>query len=303
MVEFGGRVWRRLLPGIVVTILLLFSSQATSQSVAKAIPKSAVDSRDMKVYWVRSAEPGCGQICPEWIVARGNIVPSTPKLFRKLFRQIGKRHLPVILDSGGGSVEAALSIGKMVREHQLDVIVGSTSLSTCSSSVTDCSVKHRDGEPYLGYQVIWSGTCASACPIILAGGVRRMAFGDAIGAHQVVETRRRERIRYRDTFTTVNGRKKLLRRSVISRQIIVGKPTTDVPKSYYDSLRKYFSAMGVSPAYVDFFARATPDKMYFLTSAERFATKITNADPPKTGYFDKSTCLANPPAEFCVKRP
>jgi hypothetical protein len=287
-----------------VMVVAVLASLACGSALAgnKKTPAAGDNGRSMTVRLVRSAEPGCEPNCPEWIVAHGEITLATPALFRGLFRKIRNRRLPVVLDSGGGSVESAISIGKMIRKHKLDVIVGNSTLSKCSASTPDCSKTHKDGEPYLGYHVIWSGTCASACPFILAGGVNRMAWGDAIGAHQIVATRSVERVKYRDTFRTQNGRKKFIRRVILSRKVFTKKPTTDLAKPYVNNLRRYFSGMGVDPSYVGFFAKATPENMYFLTSAERVATHIINADPPDTRFLTKATCSGETAASYCVKR-
>ncbi len=62
----------------------------------------------------------------------------------------------VVLDSPGGSVDDALSIGRLIHEKSLSTLVASGSL------------------------------CASSCPVIFASGAERLAGRDAaIGVHQI----------------------------------------------------------------------------------------------------------------------
>ena len=117
----------------------------------KAAPKQPEPPKEawqlpMKVVIVRSSEAGCEPVCPEWIMAEGEITTATPGVFRKALKQMGKRKLPVIIRSPGGQVNAALEIGRMIRKAKLDVAVGWTKYSGCAPADKTCTLpKERKG--------------------------------------------------------------------------------------------------------------------------------------------------------------
>jgi hypothetical protein len=70
----------------------------------------------------------------------------------------------VYLNSPGGSLVTAMQLGRVLREHAFDTRVG-----TRTTDVTRAT----------------AGTCHSACPFILAGGVQRsLETGSAVGLHR-----------------------------------------------------------------------------------------------------------------------
>lgn len=86
----------------------------------------------------------------------GTIDPGSSSRFLAEIEARGEYVSTVLLDSPGGSVDDALSIGRLIREREL------------STEVAD------------------GGLCASSCPLIFAGGSERIAGrGAAIGVHQI----------------------------------------------------------------------------------------------------------------------
>lgn len=70
----------------------------------------------------------------------------------------------VYLNSPGGSLITAMQLGRVLREHGLDTEVGARGVDVTRAT---------------------SGTCYSACPFVLAGGVRRQVIaGSVIGVHR-----------------------------------------------------------------------------------------------------------------------
>jgi hypothetical protein len=70
----------------------------------------------------------------------------------------------VYLNSPGGSLVTAMQLGRVLREHAFDTRVGARTLDAAQAT---------------------AGTCHSACPFVLAGGVRRsLETGSAIGLHR-----------------------------------------------------------------------------------------------------------------------
>lgn len=86
----------------------------------------------------------------------GTIDPGSSARFLAEIEARGEYVSTVLLDSPGGSVDDALSIGRLIREREL------------ATEVAD------------------GGLCASSCPLILAGGTERVAGrAAAIGVHQI----------------------------------------------------------------------------------------------------------------------
>lgn len=70
----------------------------------------------------------------------------------------------VFLNSPGGSLVTAMQLGRVLREHAFDTRVGTRTTDATRAT---------------------AGTCHSACPFILAGGVRRsLETGSAVGLHR-----------------------------------------------------------------------------------------------------------------------
>lgn len=65
---------------------------------------------DMRFAIVRSATSTCEPSCSEWITAYGTIKPDTPSKLRKGLQKLGKRRLPIVIDSNGGAVLAAMEM-------------------------------------------------------------------------------------------------------------------------------------------------------------------------------------------------
>lgn len=86
----------------------------------------------------------------------------------------------VYLNSPGGSLVTAMQLGRVLREHALDTRVGTRTTDATRAT---------------------AGTCHSACPFILAGGVQRsLETGSAIGLHRAEN---RVPIRDKDVFQHV----------------------------------------------------------------------------------------------------
>lgn len=86
----------------------------------------------------------------------GTIDPGSAQRFADEIAARGEYVETILLDSPGGSVEDALSIGRLIREQGLSTRVAS------------------------------GGLCASSCPLIFAAGSERQAGrGAAIGVHQI----------------------------------------------------------------------------------------------------------------------
>lgn len=109
---------------------------------------------------------------------------------RQTVQEVSKRlkgkKLPVVFQSPGGDVAAALSVGRMIRAAGLETAVGRTVLNGCPMLVPRCPEKivkngWSQGEVHSG-----GAYCFSACPLAFMGGQIRAAAATArIGLHQI----------------------------------------------------------------------------------------------------------------------
>ena len=159
---------------------------------ALAVPTVAAESpstkdiEQMRFVVVRSNEPGCEPTCPEWISADGTINARTPALLKRALKGLGGRKLPLVVSSPGGDAYAAMALGRMIRKSGLSVAVGKTRFVGCQPDQKDCKENQGKAARYVGSADMYDAYCASACPLILAGGVERLAGRlGVVGLNQV----------------------------------------------------------------------------------------------------------------------
>ncbi len=132
----------------------------------------------MRFVRVTSAEAACKPNCPEWLSAEGRIVPGTARAFADAIANLKGRRLPILIHSPGGSVADAGGMGELIRAKGLAVAVARTLIANCPEASPKCP----DGP---GAAITGGAICASACVLVLAGGVERLAAPSAlIGVHQ-----------------------------------------------------------------------------------------------------------------------
>ena len=133
----------------------------------------------MRFVRVTGAEAACKPNCPEWLSAEGRIEPGTAKAFADAIANLKGRRLPILIHSPGGSVADAGAMGELIRAKGLAVAVARTLITNCPEGSPKCP----DGP---GTAITGGAICASACVLVLAGGVERLAGPAArIGVHQI----------------------------------------------------------------------------------------------------------------------
>ncbi len=136
---------------------------------------------DPPVRFVRvmSSDKACEPDCPEWISVEGTITPGSAAAFAKIVADLRGRRLPVLISSRGGSLRDALEMGALIRAKGLAVAVARTLIANCPSQARACPAAR-------GQAIVGGAACASACPLVLAGGVVRL-IGPAplVGVHQI----------------------------------------------------------------------------------------------------------------------
>ncbi len=227
----------------------------------------------MRVYIVRSAAAGCEPGCPEWIAAQGRIDASSLGRFKKVFKELGKRKLPILIHSGGGLAEEGLAIGRLLRGKGIDVAVSKTAFTPCAPEATACRKKEAQ-KTLRGIADAGFSVCASSCAFILAGGIRRfVGAGSYVGVHrgEMIYTKVLHTYRmtpYRTDDGSVRYRRKLLSEKVVSEK------RKETPKKIYDKYEKYFAEMGVGKDIMPLLLATPNSSVHWLTREELRATRM-----------------------------
>lgn len=285
------RLWK-----ICGVVLLL---AATSLGVISTAMAQQSDD-EMKIVVVRSAEPGCEPVCPEWISAEGEITRRTDDRFREVFRKLGKRRLPVIVHSPGGSVEAAMLIGRMIRERKLDVAIGTTNFRGCKPLEEGCTVNAGRGADYFGTVSLAGAFCNSACPLVLAGGVHRVALpSTSIGLHQVTTTFTKTKVVYQTRYRIVRGKKRVVSKKVVRRENAGSYTTYEMNTSMERRLRAYLTELGVDPNLVERMKATRASELSTLVEPERTTSKLVERNGSLNGLVGPSACKSVPASSNC----
>jgi len=171
-----NRRLRRSAQALAAALLALAALPSYADLRPPVRPRRAYPMRFVRVV---SAEAACKPNCPEWLSAEGQIMPGTAKAFADAVANLKGRRLPILIHSPGGSVADAGAMGELIREKGLAVAVARTLIADCPETSPKCP----DGP---GEAITGGAMCASACVLVLAGGVERLAAPSArIGVHQI----------------------------------------------------------------------------------------------------------------------
>jgi hypothetical protein len=238
----------------IVSLLALAFSLLALPAAAQDKPAVAPQPEPMRIVLTRSAEP-CEPDCREWLAAQGAISNETLAELRRALAELNGRKLPLLVYSTGGTVEAAIAMGELVRKSGLDIAVARTVFT------------QRD--PARGTIDERSPLCASACTLFLAGGQRRIIPPQSrIGVHQqtIVET---ETTTVRD-YKIVRGRKELVDERTETRTVKQEQATGEIDTK----MRRYLNAMGLDRSFLEATVSTPADTMRYLKPDEMLATTI-----------------------------
>jgi hypothetical protein len=174
--RIGKQRLRRVARALAFVLSGLIALPSYADLRPKARPRGAPP---MRLVRVTSAEAACKPNCPEWLSAEGRIEPGSAKAFADAIANLKGRRLPILIHSPGGSVADAGALGELIRAKGLAVAVARTLITNCPEASPKCP----DGP---GTAITGGAICASACVLVLAGGVERLAGPSArIGVHQI----------------------------------------------------------------------------------------------------------------------
>lgn len=232
----------------------------------------------MRIVIAHDQQPGCEPKCADWISAEGDIVPETANELHRVLKRLGARKLPLFMSSPGGSIEAALAMGREIRAHKLDVAVVRTYFAPCEPGSKTC----KNGTPTDGAPATAdSGTafCASSCTFVLASGTRRVAPANShVGVHQITGFQTFVRVKriYRVMRQIRNGVPVEISRHLISERPVSRKTVqAEITDKSYKPIVAFFKDMGISDDIVPLMVSAANSDIHWMTQAELAQTHLT----------------------------
>ncbi|MER8753924.1 hypothetical protein NKH57_32955 [Mesorhizobium sp. M1050] len=258
----------------------------------------------MRFVIVRSNAPGCEPICPEWISAEGSIEAGTPALFKRMLKTLGGRDLPIVVDSPGGNVEAALALGRLIRKNVLDIAIGKTVFSGCHPDAEGCQDRNKNGAHYLGDVVDYGAMCNSACPLMFAGGVRRVVGEWAfLGVHQITTTYIRTKLQYRTTYRIVAGKKKVLNTKIVSRKDAGSYKTYEMSKAVEKRLAAYLDEMGIDQGVLETMKSTPASEIHQIALDDMLRMKLVTSMDAADLLTAAGLCRSDRLAANCLEIP
>jgi hypothetical protein len=256
---------------VATAALLAAASAAGAEARAAPRPQAAPTSlAPMRFVRVRSGGSACRTDCPEWISAEGKIVTGTADALARVLAAADDRRLPIFINSAGGSVQDAMAMGRLIRAKRLAVVVAHTAIAPCAGSARDC------GEAQ-GSAMSLGAYCASACTLVLAGGIERYVSPlSFVGVHQLTEliTKTEVKRAYAVRYLVLAGVKLELSRKLVAERRSTETTRQAADRGVDDSVGRYLSEMGVVDPVMKL-TLATPAKdVRWLTAEELAASHL-----------------------------
>jgi hypothetical protein len=165
--------------GVRVGRSLLLAAAAAAAGTALLTPFTvSASERTLPMHFqlrVEGPADSCGTKCKVFISAMGAITADTPRDFHAFAQGRTLNGATVVLDSDGGSVHGAITLGREIRHLGLNTTVG---------TVVDLKSTAR-GEPARG-TFSPRADCESMCAFVLLAGVHRTVSPEArVMVHQI----------------------------------------------------------------------------------------------------------------------
>ena len=211
----------------------------------------------MQFEW-NSDKASCGSSpARAWISAVGPVTDATAADFEAFAGSSDLRGAVIVLDSEGGSVLAALEVGRSIRRRGMTTTVGKTTRVLCP----DGTVSHSTLSP--------KADCESMCAFVLLGGVHRYVPAEArVLVHQIwLGSKRKRSLENQYTANEL---------SLVQRDLA--------------TLARYTVEMGASIELIEAAARVPPweplypltrdELRHFLVATDGPSMQLTAAAPP-----------------------
>jgi hypothetical protein len=182
------------LRSILAAVFVLVCGSAMAQSVTRpARPAPArpaarpIQAHPVVFYVAKGAPDACGRGCDTWIGIEGQIDTGAAARFRKFFKPLRDRNLPIYITSPGGNLEQALAMGTFLHAKPAVVRVARTVARECGFEAQDsdvCIKLKQSGREITSDLWTRNAICNSACPYFLLGAsTREIAPDTSLGVH------------------------------------------------------------------------------------------------------------------------
>ncbi|WP_195909496.1 hypothetical protein [Rhizobium tubonense] len=186
----------------------------------------------------------------------------------------------------------------MISERGLSVAIGQSRLKDCSTGRPFCAEGRRWGT--LGAVNAAGGYCYSACPLILAGGSRRMLSPYAdVGVHQLTYIQTHVRIEYQTAYKTINGKRRAADRWEVGRKVLSEHKDTKMTDATKATLLSYFKEMGVDSSIFDMLMSATPDTFRMISQAQALKIGLVTDSNSADDLIAAGNCPIGQPLSIC----
>jgi Tfp pilus assembly protein PilF len=250
-------------------LLKAVPDQRTAVAVLRSNLMLGRGDQAMTVRLVRSADPACEPECVEWIAMQGVIERGTDSQLTQVLDRLGDKRLPILIDSPGGNVEAALAMGRKIRERDLDVVTARTEFAPACGTDPTCNTRLKGGR-VLGTPSDVASLCSSSCVYILAAGAHRhVGPMSLVGVHQIAfykiykeppseEQLRKDRLEGRVVVTTPSGPR------------LLGA----VKDAAYMQTRTFYQDMDIDESIMGYLLAAPANGMHWFTTEELVSTRL-----------------------------
>ncbi|MBR0894641.1 hypothetical protein JQ616_06750 [Bradyrhizobium tropiciagri] len=160
--------------GIVLGIALLAAGLSQAQTRPPVGGVNSVPGA-MIFYVAHGAPDACGPGCSDWIAAEGSVQWDTYKRLLAILDRQNGRKLPVVINiKGNSNLNVAASLGRILRDRNIDAVVAATEVEACTGkSEEECFALKRPGGPLDAKEMLSGIACDFACVLMLSGGVHR----------------------------------------------------------------------------------------------------------------------------------
>ena len=257
----------------VAMLILTPASGAVAFSGSPQSPSSSnVDGPPMAFYVAKGAPGACGRGCDTWIAVEGIIDGEAASRFRKFLLQTDRdwpATLPLYFSSPGGSLQQALTMGRLLRQRPRVARVARTTVKECgdaqSQSNAACIKIKQSGRALDAELSTRNSLCSSACAYLILGATtRQIEPAIAIGVHSS-----------RDPQPSERARAEAEHQSIVDRLVTA-----------------YLTAMGIDRGLFDLVRTVSNESMHFLTRSELYRFGIDTRSFAETGW----TSQGGPPS-------
>jgi hypothetical protein len=246
---------------VAALVAVVAGASASATPTPQASPTSLAPMRFIRVA---SSAPGCRSDCPEWISAEGKIVTGSADALERVVAKLNGRRLPIFINSAGGSVQDAMAMGRLIRAKNLAVVVAHSAIAPCPASATSCGEARGSAESLGAY-------CASACTLVLAGGVERYVSPlSFVGVHQLTQVVSKTQVKrsYAVRYLDLAGLKFELSRKLVAVNSSTSTKKRVADRGVDDAVAAYLQDMGVGDPVMELMLATPARDVRWLTPAE-----------------------------------